>query len=62
MAAVNSSRGTVKVFSGATLAFPSKMLQAILPSASVKRVAVGDLVLIADEHSPRGQWPMGVVE
>ena len=27
-----------------------------------RNVAVGDLVLIADEHSPRGQWPMGVVE
>ena len=25
-------------------------------------MAVRDLVLIADEHSPRGQWPMGVVE
>ena len=27
-----------------------------------RNVAVGDLVLIADEHSPRGEWPMGVVE
>ena len=27
-----------------------------------RNVALGDLVLIADEHSPRGQWPMGVVE
>ena len=27
-----------------------------------RNVAVGDLVLIADDRSPRGQWPMGVVE
>ena len=23
---------------------------------------MGDLVLIVDQHSPRGQWPMGIVE
>ena len=27
-----------------------------------RNVAVGDLVLIADEHCPRGEWPMDVVE
>ena len=27
-----------------------------------RNLAVGDLVLITDQHSPRGQWPMGIVE
>ena len=27
-----------------------------------RNLAVGDLVLIADQHSPRGQWPMDIVE
>ena len=27
-----------------------------------RNLAVGDLVLITDQHSPRGQWPMAIVE
>ena len=27
-----------------------------------RNLTVGDLVLITDQHSPRGQWPMGIME
>ena len=27
-----------------------------------KNFIVGDLVLVADEKSPRGRWPMGLIE
>ena len=27
-----------------------------------RNLAVGDVVLITDQHSPRGQWPMAIVE
>ena len=30
--------------------------------STVRNVTVGDIVLISDEVTPRGQWPMGVVE